>query len=237
MCFEFVVKCQVNGLPSTQTKQNVLTMCKASSPACAATGEIKAMKCEQLADLQQMPSQFVCDEETVEDQEGLMKILICYGNLSIKIVKTCVAANEKPSAIEDIFAASVGQWPSSKFTVEGPSSRLAGWCPLQLPKYKIMELNHFAEMMSKANSSVTGHPTSGHTKTIYGRVPHRLDSGFLCNVFHSTASLQPLAVDGFTLNYHGEFGLRFVENEAKTYLEVPVVDSESGIDVQCCLLS
>lgn len=62
MCFEFVVKCQVNGLPSTQTKLNVLTTCKASSPACAATGEIKAGKGEQLADLQQMPSQFICDE-------------------------------------------------------------------------------------------------------------------------------------------------------------------------------
>lgn len=62
MCSEFVVKRQVNGLPSTQTKQNVLTTCKASSPACAATGEMKARKCEQLADLQQMPSQFVCDE-------------------------------------------------------------------------------------------------------------------------------------------------------------------------------
>jgi len=55
-------KLQVNGLPSTQTKQNVLTACKASPPACAATGELKAGKCEQLADLQQMPPSLVCDE-------------------------------------------------------------------------------------------------------------------------------------------------------------------------------
>lgn len=42
---------------------------------------------------------------------------------------------------------------------------------MQLPKYKIMELSLFAEMMSKANLSITWHPTFGHKKLFMGESP------------------------------------------------------------------